>query len=528
MSRVVVVGAGPGGLASAMLLARAGLDVTVLERQPHVGGRTSTHGAGGYSFDLGPTFFLYPRVIEEIFRACGHELRDEVEMVRLDPQYHLVFGGGGSMKATPDIGRMEREIASISPADSLTFRRFMEDNRLKMARFRPVLENPFHGIRDVLKWPMVRLLPLLRPWLSLEQELGRYFTDPRIRLAFSFQSKYLGMSPFNCPSLFSILSFLEYENGVYHPMGGCASVSRAMARLARDAGVDIRLGEAVESLEFEGRKIVAARTAGGRYECDRMVVNADFAHAMTRLVPDKIRANWNNKKIESRRYSCSTFMLYLGVEGSFPDIEHHTIYMAKDYESNLKDIESRHVLSEDPSFYVHNPSRIDSSLAPRGHSSLYILVPVSHQHANIDWKVEAPRFREKVLDQVRKIGLPDLRPLIRHERMITPADWEHDQAIYRGATFNLAHNLGQMLHLRPGNRFADLDGVYLTGGGTHPGSGLPVIYESARISSRLLLQDLGLPYDHCVAEDNRARPASLAGRLFGARESRREKHQLTA
>ena len=172
--------------------------------------------------------------------------------------------------------------------------------------------------------------------------------------------------------------------------------------------MDIRLGEVVESLEFQGRKIVAAKTAQGRYECDRMVVNADFAHAMTRLVPDKIRSNWNNRKIESRRYSCSTFMLYLGVEGSFPDIEHHTIYMAKDYESNLKDIESRHVLSEDPSFYVHNPSRIDPSMAPRGHSSLYLLVPVSHQHANIDWKAEAPRFRQLALDRLRLLGLGDI------------------------------------------------------------------------------------------------------------------------
>jgi phytoene desaturase len=528
MSRVVIVGAGPGGLASAMLLARAGVDVTILERQPHVGGRTSSHGSGGYTFDLGPTFFLYPRVIEEIFRACGHELRDEVDMVRLDPQYHLVFGGGGSMRATPDIARMEREIASISPADAPMFRRFMEENRVKMERFRPVLEKPFHGLGDVLTWPMMRLLPLLRPWLSLDQELGRFFSDPRVKLAFSFQSKYLGMSPFNCPSLFSILSFLEYENGVFHPMGGCGAVSQAMARLAIDAGVKIRLGEAVESLEFDGRKIVAANTAQGRYACDRMVVNADFAHAMTSLVPDNIRSNWNNKKIESRRYSCSTFMLYLGVEGSFPDVEHHTIYMSRDYESNLSDIESRHRLSEDPSFYVHNPSRIDPSLAPRGHSSLYILVPVSHQHANIDWKTEAPRFREKVLDHVRRIGLPDLRPLIRHERMITPADWENGHAIYRGATFNLAHNLGQMLHLRPGNRFADLEGVYLTGGGTHPGSGLPVIYESARISSRLLLQDIGLPYDHCMAEETGARPSNLLGRLFAARESRGEKHQMTA
>ncbi len=528
MARVVVVGAGPGGLATAMLLARAGLDVTVLERQPHVGGRTSSHGGSGFTFDLGPTFFLYPRVISEIFRACGRDLSTEVDMRRLDPQYHLVFGGGGSMKATPDVPRMIEEIRRVSPADAGAFQRFLDDNRHKMECFRPVLEKSFQSIRDVLTWPMMRLLPMLRPWLSLEQELGRYFTDPRVRLAFSFQSKYLGMSPFNCPSLFSILSFLEYEHGVFHPMGGCGAVSTAMAKAAREMGVDIRLGEEVDKLEFKGRKIIAAHTRGGRHECDRMVVNADFAHAMTKLVPDHLRSNWNDQKIKTRRYSCSTFMLYLGVEWNFPDIEHHTMYMSKDYEGNLRDIETTHTLSNDPSFYLHNPSRIDPSLAPPGHSSLYVLVPVTHQHDNVDWSVEGPRYREKVLDQIRTLGLPDLRPLIRHERMITPADWENEQFIYRGATFNLAHNLGQMLHLRPRNRFDDLQGVYLTGGGTHPGSGLPVIYESARISSRLLLQDLGLPYDHCVADDKRTQSKTLLGRLFPARATSQDQRQLTA
>jgi len=158
-------------------------------------------------------------------------------------------------------------------------------------------------------------------------------------------------------------------------------------------------------------------------------------------------------------------------------------------------------LPRDPSFYLHNPSRLDPSMAPRGHSSLYLLVPVSHKHANINWSKEAPRFRELALDQVRKLGLPDLRPLIRHERIVTPDDWENQYSVHMGAVFNLAHNLGQMLHLRPRNRFEDLDGVYLTGGGTHPGSGLPVIYESARISSRLMLKDFGLPHEHCVPRD---------------------------
>ena len=505
MPRVVIIGAGPGGLASAMLLAKAGLDVTVLERLPYVGGRTSTQiakgPAGDYRFDLGPTFFLYPRVLESIFKAVGTDLHQHVDLRRLDPQYHLIFGGGGDIRATPDLTRMRDQIAAVSPRDANQFARFMEDNRKKMRLFRPVLEQPFQSLADVLTWPMMKLLPTLRPGLSLERELARYFDDPRIRLAFSFQSKYLGMSPFKCPSLFSILSFLEYENGVWHPMGGCGAVSEAMANVARSMGVRILTGREVTGLEFEGRRVKAAIAGDERFPCDSMMVNADFCHAMRKLVPDNLRKRWTDSRIGRKKFSCSTFMLYLGVEGTFPELEHHTIYMSGDYEGNLADIDTRHQLPLDPSFYLHNPSRLDPSMAPRGHSSLYLLVPVSHKHANINWSKEAPRFRELALDQVRKLGLPDLRPLIRHERMVTPDDWENQYSVHMGAVFNLAHNLGQMLHLRPRNRFEDLDGVYLTGGGTHPGSGLPVIYESARISSRLMLKDFGLPHEHCVPRD---------------------------
>ncbi|MGE3818762.1 MAG: phytoene desaturase family protein [Isosphaeraceae bacterium] len=490
--RVVVIGAGPGGLASAMLMARAGARVTLIERQPWVGGRTSTHGEGGFQFDLGPTFFLYPRVLESIFQAVGRDLHDEVDLVKLDPQYHLVFGQGGSLLATPDVPRMEAAIAALAPGDASRFRRFLDDSRVKMDQFRPILESPFLRWRDLLSPQLLKLLPLVRPWLSLDGELGRYFKDPRIRLAMTFQSKYLGMSPFNCPSLFSILSFLEYEYGVFHPIGGCGAVSRSMARVAEDLGVEISLNDEVEAIEFEGRRAVGVRSTSGMHQADAIVINADFARAMSRLVPDRLRRRWTDSKIAKKRFSCSTFMMYLGVEGRYDDLAHHTIYLSKDYLKNLDEIERRHTLSDDPSFYVQNACVTDPSLAPEGHSTLYVLVPVTHRHENVDWSLEKDRFRELALRQLGEIGLGDVKERIRYERVVTPEDWEHGHQIHQGATFNLAHNLRQMLHLRPRNRFEDLDAVYLVGGGTHPGSGLPVIYESARITSRLLAGDLGL------------------------------------
>jgi len=496
--RVVIVGAGPGGLASAMLLAKAGVEVTVVEKRGTVGGRTSTMRQDGFSFDVGPTFFLYPQVLREIFAATGHSLEKEVPMYRLDPQYRLVFGsgnggGGGKIDATPNVERMKREIASISPADAMRLEAYFRDNREKLERFAPILQSSFESWRDLIRPEMLRMLPLVRPWRSLDSDLRKYFKDERVRLGFSFQSKYLGMSPFSCPSLFSILSFLEYEHGVFHPVGGCGAVTQAMARIAESMGVKILLNTAVEEMLFEGRKAVGVRTAEETLKADAVVVNADFAQAMQRLVPNHLRRRWTNERIAKKKFSCSTFMMYLGIEGRYDDVAHHTIYLSNNYEQNLRDIEDEHRLTaDDASFYVQNACVTDSTLAPNGMSTLYVLVPVTHESGNVNWEAQQLSFRTMALRQLEKIGITDVERRIHVERRFTPATWNSEFHLHLGATFSMAHSLRQMLHLRPHNRFEDLDGVYLVGGGTHPGSGLPVIFESARITSRLLLEDMKL------------------------------------
>lgn len=498
--RVVVIGAGPGGLAISLLLARAGLRVTVLERMPDVGGRTSAIVSDGFRFDLGSTFLTYPKALARIFAAVGRDLDAEVPMARLDPLYRLVFGAGGDLLASPDARLMEREVARLSPEDAPNVRHFLDANRAKLARLEPVMESPFRGWGDVghhiFNRTFFRTLMQVRPWLSLEGELARFFRDPRLRIAFSFQSKYLGMSPASCPSLFSILSFLEYEHGIRHPIGGCSAITRRLAEIAAEMGVDIRTDEPARGILFEGKKAVGVRTDRGEYPADRVVINADFARAMQRLVPDRLRRRWTDRRIASKRFSGSTFMMYLGIEGLEDRLEHHTFYLAEDYRRNLLEVEVEHRLSSDPSFYVQNACVTDPSLAPPGMSTLHVLVPVTHMHPRVDWDREEGPFRALVLRQLRdRLGVEGLERRIRFEKVVTPRDWDHRYEIYRGATFNLAHDLRQLLLFRPRNRFEDLDGVYLVGGGTHPGSGLPVIFESARISARLLLEDLGIEHD---------------------------------
>jgi phytoene desaturase len=494
-SRVIVVGAGPGGLAVSLLLARAGLDVTVFERAQSVGGRTSGFTADGFRFDAGTTALIYPQAIERIFRSVGRELHAEVELRRLDPHGRIVFGTGGELITTSDDHRMTEAIARLSPRDARSFARFLEANRRRYRRLQFTLETPCMSLLDLLSLRRMAALPWLASWRTLYEDQKRFFHDPRIRHGLSFQWKYIGMSPYSAPAMFSFLTFLELEHSVYHPMGGCHALSEAMARIARDMGVSIRLGEPVARVIFQGRRAVGVVSASGESRADAVVINADFARAMTDLVPASLRHRWSDDRLAHRRHSCSAFMMYLGIEGRYERVAHHTTYLSRDYARNVREVEERHVLSDDPSFYVQNPCVTDPSLAPDGMSTLYVLVPVPHRTPNVTWSDMRDRFRAVTLRQLAKVGIADLEPRIRFERIVTPDEWEHQHRLYRGAAFGLAHTSGQILYLRPHNRFEETDGLYLVGSGTHPGSGLPLIFNSAVLAARLLLHDLQINTD---------------------------------
>jgi phytoene desaturase len=509
---VAIVGAGPGGLAAAVLLAASGAKVRVYEAEPIVGGRTARVRVGDFAFDKGPTFFMMPYVLEEVFAAAGERLEDHVHMTRLDPMYRLILGRRGAsphvLDATQDIAEMSRRIAAINPRDGANFARFIDDNRYKLRHSEPILRNKMSSPLDLFgpaTWrDTLKVGPVLAPHLSVHDLLGRYFSDPHVKLAVSFQSKYLGMSPFECPSLFTILPFIEYEWGVWHPRGGCHALMLAMADVATRLGVEIVTNAKVDGLRFvdtaNGPRATAVETGGRVIAHDHVVVNADATWALKNLLPasavEHARVHggeYGQPHLDSRRYSCSTAMLYLGVKGRV-ELPHHTIYVSEKYRENLEDIVENGRLSDDPSLYVCNPSRLDPTLAPKGDSALYVLMPTPNCRCQVDWRAKAGEIRESMLDQMQaRFGLDDIRDRIVAETALTPRDWAEGRINF-GATFNLAHNLGQMLHLRPQNKLKGFDNMYLVGGGTHPGSGLPTIFLSAMISCRMVCEELGLPF----------------------------------
>ncbi|HOX56947.1 MAG TPA: phytoene desaturase family protein [Candidatus Paceibacterota bacterium] len=490
---IIIVGAGPGGLTAAMLLAARGFKVTVFEKDPHVGGRNAAIVRNGYKFDTGPTFLMMKFILDEVFEEAGRHIDECLKCVKLEPMYRLQFQDVG-LEPTTDREVMLRQLDTHFPGNRAGYDKFMAVEKERFHRMYPCLQKDYASVMQYLSRDMLRALPKLSIGRSLISVLGDYFREDKLRLSFTFQSKYLGMSAWDCPGAFAILPYVEHAFGIYHVMGGLSEISEAMARVCRELGANLRLATPVRQLVLEGRSVRGVQLANGeRVLGDETVLNADFGYAMKNLVPPGVLRKYKPDNVDARSYSCSTFMLYLGLDKIY-DLPHHTIFFARDYQRNISDIFQAKVLSEDISFYVRNASITDPALAPPGHSSVYVLVPVPNRTAQIDWAKEAADFRDRVVTAVEKrAGMADLRQHIREEVIFTPQTWQ-DMNIQYGATFNLAHSLGQMLYFRPRNRFEELDNCYLVGGGTHPGSGLPTIYESGRIAANLISRRYGISF----------------------------------
>ncbi len=489
--RVLIIGAGPGGLSCGMLLANKGFDVTIIEKTESIGGRNAAFKLGDYTFDTGPTFFLMKDVLEKIFESTDRNLHDYVKLTELDPMYRLVFNKDKVFFPSTDKQKMKAEIERVFPGNSSGYDKYMQKEKIKYNRLIPCLEIPYNSIKDIFKKRFIKAIPYLDAHLSLFDVLGRYFKDEELKLAFTFQAKYIGMSPWKAPGTFSLISYIEHGDGIYHVEGGLNQLAHAMAKVFEELGGKIQFSSNVKEIIIDGDTAKGVKLEDGRtYISDYVVINSDFAYSMTNLVNEAKRKKYTNKKLAEKEYSCSTYMLYLGVNKTYDDIPHHSIVFADDYRANVKDITEDFVPSDDTSFYVQNASITDKTLAPEGKSAIYVLVPTTNNKSNINWEAEKQKTRDRVLDLLEtKGGFTDIKQYIEEERIITPQDWEDDYNVYLGAVFNLGHQIRQMLFLRPHNRFECFKNCYLVGGGTHPGSGLPTIYESGRISADLLTQD---------------------------------------
>ncbi len=486
--RIGIVGAGPGGLTCAMLLAHEGFDVTVIEKADEVGGRSAPINLGDFKFDTGPTFLMMKHVLDEVFESCDRKSSDYMQFKLLDPMYQLDFQDF-AIQISSDKERMRAELKRVFPGNENRLDKFYSRERGRYEKIVPNLYRDYSNVFAFLSPKVISALPSFFSGGSIFDNLGNYFDEEKLRVCFTFQSKYLGMSPWECPAAFTIIPFVEHEFGIYHVKGGLNQISKAMAKVVEEENGAVVTGQTVEKIVTSGKKVKGVQLEDGkRMDFDKVIINADFGYAMSNLFDsDKIK-RYSPEKLERKKFSCSTFMLYLGVDKKY-SAPHHNIFFAEDYRQNLADIEEGR-LSEDFSFYVQNASATDDTLAPKGKSAVYILVPTPNNRSNVEWDKEEKRFKEKVLKKVQeRTQMKDISEHIEVEKTITPKQWEQDFNVYIGATFNLAHNLSQMLYFRPHNRYGELKDLYLVGGGTHPGSGLPTIYISGIVTAGLISRE---------------------------------------
>lgn len=493
---VIVIGAGPGGLTSAMILAKRGFDVTVFEKDDQVGGRNKEIRLGEYSFDTGPTFLMLKNVLDEVFMEAGADGEKLLNYQKIEPMYRLVYDEKDSINPSSDHEFMKSEIKRLFPGQEKGMEEYLKREKTRFEKMFACLQKPYGSITDYFSKQFINAIPHFSLGKSLMDVLTKYFGEEKLALAFTFQAKYLGMSPWECPGAFALISYIEHAYGIYHVEGGLCKISHAMADIAVKNGAKLHLSTPVKKVITENGKAVGVELENGeKTMADEVIINADFGYAMTHLFDEGVLKKYTPQKVRSMKYSCSIFMLYLGVDKVY-DMPHHAIYFADDYRTNVDDIFKNLKLSDDMSFYVRNTEGVDKTNAPQGHSALYILVPVANLEADVDWEKEKERYTELVIDTVmKKTVMKDLKDHIKAQKVITPLDWQNDYNVYNGATFNLAHNLGQMLYSRPHNKFEDVENVYLTGGGTHPGSGLPTIYESGRISANMICKKYGVKYE---------------------------------
>ncbi len=492
--KIIIVGAGPGGLTAAMILGHRGFDVTVYEKDARVGGRNQTLETEGYRFDLGPTFLMMKFILDEVFEESGRHIDDYIKSTKLETMYRLQYDDR-VIDFSSDRSKMLAELEENLGIKPAQYKKFLKREAKRFEKMYPCLQKSYHRFATYFEKELIQAIPYLSLNKSMFGELGKYFKDEKSRLAFTFQSKYLGMSPWDCPAAFMIIPFIEHQFGIYHTEGGLSAISEAMEKVAREDGVNFKLKTPVKRLIIEKGAVKGVELENGEKDlADETIINSDFAYSMEKLAKGETK-KYRPEKLAKKNFSCSTFMLYLGVNKVYENLPHHAIVFSKDYKGFVHKIFKDYKITKDISFYIRNASITDPTLAPEGKSGLYVLVPVPNNRSGINWDEFKDEFRNSILETIEnRLILPDLRESIEVERIVTPKDWEEKHNIYLGATFNLAHTINQMLYSRPRNKFEEFENCYLVGGGTHPGSGLPTIYESGRISANLISLEHGVKF----------------------------------
>lgn len=487
---VAVIGAGIGGLCAAIHLAARGMQVMVIEKNPHPGGRVDWIEREGHHFDTGPTLMVMQPVYADEFRALGTPMEELLDLQQVDPTYRVVFDDGSQLALTYDTQSLRDQLESIQPGAYQGFLRYhAEGKRHYQLAMEKLVNCDFRQFTDMFSLSNIPLLYQVKPLAKHYTHMSAYFKNPRLKSAFSFQDVYMGLSPFDAPATFSMMPYTELEHGVWYPRGGMFSIVEGLMQLARQAGVEFAFDTTVEGILVNHSRAISLNLEHNQSIApDIVLANADLPYIYNDLLPRDAEA----KRISRMQFSCSVISFFWGVDKPYPSLGPHTLFLADDYHENFKSIIHDLDLPANPCLYVHAPARLDPSMAPVGEETLTAIVPVGHlsDKREQDWEMLTDTARKHVFRRLAKLGITDLESHIKFETSLNPLSWQKRYNLVKGSTHGLSHNLTQLAYFRPSNRHARYKNLYFVGASTRPGTGIPTVMISGRLVAKRIIDEL--------------------------------------
>ncbi|WJY28138.1 MULTISPECIES: phytoene desaturase family protein [Sporosarcina] len=494
--KIIVIGAGAAGLASAIRLQHAGYDVEIHEKEATPGGKMNRIELDGYQFDLGPSIIMMPDVYRDVFRVCGRNPDDYIPMQPLDPMYQVHFTDEPNrpVDVSGDLVKWMKTLETYGPGDAAGFLQYLSDiYKGFQVAWDSIIQRPFRRKRDFYNLTMLKKGMNMKAGGSAHKFIGNYVESEKLKQIISFQTLYIGISPLQSPSFYTMIPAIQFLYGVWFMQGGMHTMALAMERLFKELGGVIQYNSPVDEILIERQQAVGVRTGGQAIPADYVVCNADFPYAMKELVQNQpAKGKYTDRKIDSMKYSCSCFVMYLGMDRKYDGVDHiHHFVFDADLEKNMNDIFEGNKL-EKASFYVYIASKMDPSLAPDGKDGLYVMMPVSNSAAaDYEWDDETiAGYRAYLLDTLKTIdGFEDVDQQIVAERHFTPLDFESKFNAFNGAAFGLLPTMLQSSQMRPQSKAPACENLYFNGSSTHPGAGVPIVLLSAKICAQELISD---------------------------------------
>jgi phytoene desaturase len=487
---IIVIGAGFGGLSAGIRLAARGHRVEIFEQSDQPGGKAYVIERDGYRFDAGPTVITAPFMFDELWRTAGRKREDYFELRPCAPYYRLFNHAGQRFDYSGDEAALVREIARFNPGDIDGYRRFMASTKPIFEKgFVELSDKPFLHFGDMLR--VAPDLVRLKSYLSTYQYVSQFISDDFLRRCFSFHPLFIGGNPFDASSIYAMVHYLEREWGIHYAVGGTGAIVAGMARLFTEIGGTLHLNQPVGEIAIEGRRVIGVRLADGTLRrADAVISNADVAYTYHKLVAPEHRRVFTDRKLQRKKYSMSLVVIYIGTRRRYNDgnLLRHNIIFGERYKGLLHDIFHRRRLADDFSLYLHIPSLDDRSFAPPDGEAFYVLAPVPHLGAGIDWATTAKPYRDAIVRFLEERYMPDLSRNIVVESMVDPRHFAQKQNAFLGAAFAMEPTLTQSAWFRPHNRSQEFSNLYFVGAGTHPGAGVPGVMASAVIAEELIAQ----------------------------------------